>query len=148
MTAPTALDVALAACTPAAPATPTATKAHHQSYRACVLLLAADSPISPARHGEFTEAVALLGITPDMLTADVAAVKEAARLQELAGKRDELNDAVIACNHETVAFEQEVSRERDELADRRNDILGRLQVADNAALKVANLERDNPRLAG
>lgn len=144
----TALDAALQAIKPTAPAIPTATKAHRESYRACVLLLAAGSPIPPACHGEFAEAVTLLGVTPDMLTADVAAVKEAARLHELASQRDALNDAARAAVQEAAAFEEEVVRQRAELLARKNDILGRLQVADNAAKKLANLERDNPRLAG
>jgi hypothetical protein len=140
------IDAAVAAIRPAAPSVLAASREHHVAYRECVCLLASDSPVPPDRHAEFAQAVELLGVDADALRADVRAIKEAARCQSLVSDLPALNDAVKAAHAEQAEFEAEVIRQRSQLIDKKNRLLMRIQVAENAARTVANLERDNPRL--
>ena len=143
----TALDDALAAITPAAPANPAATKEHRTHYRLCVCVLADGLSLTPDAQAQLGEAVVLMGVGPDDLRADVAAMQEAFKLNVIAGQRDSLNQQSRDLHDQMEQFERDTVRRRAELLDRRNELLGQVQVASNAVAKFGRLEADNPRLA-
>lgn len=124
----------------------TATKSHHITYRTGIHALATGQMFDPAELDALDQAAAALGIDREQQERDMDTIREAELLRAKAASREHLNKDVVRAVNAIDEHDLETRRRRAELVDDKNRLLGEIQVADAAHLKLMQIERDNRRL--